>query len=124
MKNIFELEQKLSEVKAAYHEASQIESAPELAARSASIKVLSDAINKAYIKGANKCEGCDEMPFGMKRRAGCYEIGCQTCKDPTSIFKDMQQDNLRSQGETPDEAIANWNDRVFWLKPPEPAPAE
>ena len=96
MKNIFELEQKLSEVKAAYHEASQIETAPELAARSAEIKDLTAAVNAYYTDGADG----DDL-IGMKVRPGVYEIG---------------DGKNRSRGETRDEAVANWNAGVFFVK--------
>lgn len=96
----FEIERELAEARKAYHDASQIETAPELAKRSAEIRKLGNELNDVYTRGAiERPEGV--KPMGMKKARGLYEVG------------NMQ--GLRSRGETPEEAVANWNagDFVF-----------
>lgn len=98
-KKVFELERELQDLRVAYHEASETETASQLAKRSMEMRKIMDAINLVYTKDAKACPDCGADPIGMKRRPGLYEVGCSgTCVD------------VRAQGETPDEAISNWND--------------
>lgn len=94
----FEIEREIADAKAAYHEASQTETEPQLRERSNNIKKLGLELNAVYAKGAvERPEGV--KPTGIKKGKGLYEVG------------NMQ--GLRSQGETPDEAVQNWNDGVY-----------
>lgn len=94
----FEIERDLADAKAAYHEASQIETVGQLQSRSDAIKALGNELNDVYTEGAvERPEGV--KPLGMKKARGLYEVG------------NMQ--GLRSRGETPEEAIANWNDGLY-----------
>lgn len=96
-KKVFEIERELAEARCAYHEASTNESASQLNDRATAIKKLVGELSDAYTKGAvDRPEGVKSV--GMKRRPGLYEVG---------------NGEIRSQGETPDEAVQNWNDGIF-----------
>lgn len=94
----FEIEREIAAAKAAYHEAALTDTEGERIARHAVIKKLSNELSDLYTKGAvERPEGV--KPTGIKKGLGVYEVG--------------NLNGLRSRGETPDEAVQNWNDGVF-----------
>lgn len=92
----FEIERDIADAKAAYHDAAETETAAALADRHNAIKKLGAELQAVYTKGA-----VGDNLFGMKVGPGKYEI-----TDGTN----------RSRGETPDEAVANWNAGDYFQK--------
>ena len=121
-KKLFELERELTALREEYHEISQTATAPDLAAKSDVIKAKMQEIGSVLVKGANPCGECGQVPIGVKRRPGVFEIGCPACTNPESLS--VPADNLRSQGETVEEAADNWNNCIYWLKPVAASPIE
>lgn len=73
------------------------------------VKSLIARLAEGLAAGADACPDCGEKPIGMKRRTGCYEVGCLPCTN-------------RAQGEAAEEAVENWNagaagDRNRWTPP-------
>jgi hypothetical protein len=96
-KKVFEMERELAAARVEYHEAHATETGVQLEARSEAIHRMMDDISAAYSKGANERPG-EPAVLGIKKGRGLYEVGNGV---------------VRSQGETPDEAVQNWNDEVF-----------
>jgi hypothetical protein len=98
-KKPFEIERELAAAKAEWHETAGKETEAEREARSAAIRKLGDDLSALYSKGAiERPEGT--KPMGMKVRPGVYEVG---------------NGEIRSRGETPDEAVQNWNDGMHYF---------
>lgn len=102
MKKLFELERDLDAKKEAYHKNVAKMTGPEMTKATAEIKAIVSAISDLILTGAKSHKGQDML--GMKIRPGVFEVG------------DLAS-GLRARGETPEEAVANWNDRVFYKKP-------
>lgn len=82
-----ELQARRDELLAAYHEASDKESGPELAKRTAEIKAVKQAISMAIIGNVPDCPICKQPPQGVEhqgydRRRRKFEIDTPDGKRP------------------------------------------
>ena len=115
----FEIERDIADAKAAYHDAAETETAAALADRHNAIKKLGAELQAVYTKGA-----VGDNLFGMKVGPGKYEITdgtkiAATDADGNELLDADKQPILiakRSRGETPDEAVANWNAGDYFQK--------
>src|SRR5690348_12831213 len=96
-KKLFELERERDALRAEHHETAGKETEDQRAKRSAKITVLVQQISDFISTGAKE-HPKGVKPIGMKVRPGVYEVG---------------NGELRSRGETPEEAVQNWNDGVY-----------
>lgn len=97
-----------------YHELSQIATAAELEKASNQIVSMKKMLAEFISTGAVVCPCCKQLPFGMKKTKGVYEVGCRTCKP---VQTEAGQVLFAAQGETAEEAVENWNAKQFRVKP-------
>lgn len=93
-----------------YRDGAQTLSASSLQELSAVITDLQAELGAFYSAGAKACPNCGNLPHGMERSAGVYEVGCLACLP--QIVKQGAGSMRRSpaaQGKTPQEAVGNWN---------------
>ncbi len=82
------------------------------------IKALRTELNSVITEGAVSCPACGLPPIGIHQpgsaiRSSFYEIGCRgQDKNP----EDNSQ-HLRAIGISRKNAIDNWNEGEYWLKP-------
>jgi hypothetical protein len=90
---------KIQSAQRAYHEAVTLGTATtaELVDMSAAIREAQKETSDAITAGAIPCRVCGNLPLGMRRGNGKYEIGCLHCSMRRVI------------GDTPTEAVARWN---------------
>lgn len=114
-KKLFELQRELDAVKAEYHELAPDLSPNDAAPFHTKIKGLQALMSDTILTGVKA--GKDENMHGFKKGRGLY------------VVLDLVTERS-ARGETPDEAVDNWNNGNFYVPPETPpspigkAPAE
>jgi hypothetical protein len=93
----------LQDATAAYHEASETATQRKLAALNDNVIAARAALNTFMSEGAKDCPVDGARPITMRRGNGTYETGCPAC-------------SRRSNGDTREEAIENWNEDKLFVK--------
>ena len=95
-----QLNEKIEALRAEYQSAYSKKPASELNKLTEKIKAAMDERSALLAKGAKATKNGVE-PFGMKQRAGYYEVG---------------NGEQRAKGETAEEAVENWNKGEYFKK--------
>ena len=95
----------LKTARAEYHQASQLETAPQLVARQRKIEELMAELSGFITKGANPCPQCGNLPHGIAQ-PDYYEVGCLVDK------------GVHSKGRTPERTVEAWNRGEYFASRP------
>ena len=108
----FELRRQIDDSRAEYDKAvksdAKISAINKLASE---IKDLMSEYAALLTSGAKKCRRCGNLPVGIRKGRGTYEIGCINCS--ANLPDDPEIVVLRSRGETSEEAVEKWNGGAF-----------
>lgn len=108
-----QIQSELDAARQARHEATPTATQAELSTMANGIKALMAELTAAITDGAQDCPGCGRHPHGI-RQMRYYEIGCLNgCQFEGADGKSFIR---RSQGETPADAVAAWNNGEYFEK--------
>lgn len=104
MRSEYEINQELKELLADYNANCQNMTSAEIGAHNAEVKALRAELQAVLTNGAKPCPDCLEMPLGINQPR-FYEVGC-SCPEK------------QSKGQFIEEAVENWNNGVYFARPP------
>lgn len=101
-----------------YREGAHTLAAPTLAELSTSIKLLQQELSDACAMGSKTCPQCGNLPHGMERRPGLFEVGCLAClPELVKIGTVTMRKSSAARGKTAAAAVDNWNAQRWILEP-------
>jgi hypothetical protein len=116
--NAADIKAKLEATQRQYHDGVHTLPAAALSVLTETMKELRKALSDCYSAGASPCPDCGNLPHGMERRPGLFEVGCLACLPRIVLGNGGKLREVRAaQGKTAQDAVANWNGHR-WLREP------